>query len=349
MNTDWQTWLSQFGATVQDGRVVDFGKPAQELAAAQDENVLCDLSHYGLITATGDDRITFLQGQFTNDVALVSPSHSQLTAYCSPKGRMLACGRFFQHDDTLFLRLPHEIIAPTLQRLRMFVLMAKVTLDDVSDDWIRFGLAGPQAESLLREVLGEAPTQPDAVIQANDISILRLPGDTARFELHGPLDSMQTLWQTLAAQATPSGADGWLLHTIRAGVPEVYETTKDAFVPQMANLDVLNGLSFDKGCYVGQEIVARTHYLGKLKKRMYRISLSHETRPQPGDDLFAPEQRGEQSVGQIVVACPMPEEHRFEALAVIVSACVEDSGVVFGDSKTPVEIESLPYALVNGE
>lgn len=318
MNSEWKTFLEGDGAVIEDGGVRHFGDSAQELQAADRGTVLADLSHQGLIKISGADAATFLQSQLTNDVREVSEQRSQLSAYCSPKGRMLACFRLFMRDGAYYLRLPLEIVEPTMKRLRMFVLRAKVTLEDASDTLVRIGLAGPDAA----KILNGAPEAVDGVGDAAGSTVIRIPGAQPRFEIIGPVDTIKEIWARLRPHATPVGASAWDLLDIRAGMPTVYTATSDTFVPQMVNLDTLGGVSFTKGCYPGQEIVARVHYLGTIKRRMYLVHGATDAAPRPGDAVHAAGNTGKQSVGTIVSAQPSPAGG-FEALAIIEVNAIE--------------------------
>ncbi|MDX1251931.1 MAG: folate-binding protein YgfZ [Gammaproteobacteria bacterium] len=340
MNSEWKTFLEDAGAVIENGGVRHFGDSAQELQAANRENVLADLSHLGLIKVSGADAATFLQSQFTNDVREVSEQRSQLSAYCSPKGRMLACFRLFMRDGAYYLRLPLEIVEPTLKRLRMFVLRAKVTLEDASDTLIRIGLAGPDAA----KILSGAPESVDGVGNATGSTIIRVPGAQPRFEIIGPVDTIKEIWATLHPHVTPVGANVWDLLDIRAGIPTVHTATADTFVPQMVNLDTLGGVSFTKGCYPGQEIVARVHYLGTIKRRMYLAHIATNATPHPGDAVHAAGNTGKQGVGTIVTAQPSPAGG-FEALAIIEVNAAEDRGThLYTVSGTPFTFLDLPRA-----
>lgn len=332
MHSDWQTHLEQQAITLADA------------GAAVTGTVLCDLSAQGLIAVSGADAVSFLQGQFTNDVRQVTPDHSQLSAYCSPKGRMLASFRLFWHGDAYYLRLPAERVEFVLKRLRMYVLRAQVTLARADDTLAALGLAGPQAAALLTEVLGIAPDAVDSAAEAQGVTVLRVPGVQARFELYGEPAALIPVWDALAAQATPTAADGWRLLDILAGVPNVREATAEAFVPQMTNLELLNGISFTKGCYTGQEIVARTHYLGKIKRRMYLARIEASEPPAMGAELYAPAAGG-QAVGKLVDSIAHPDGG-YAALAVLVMDYAQDGAVRVGAEDGPVlRLETLPYEI----
>ena len=345
MNSNWKDFLVSQGAHIEGDHCLHFDDPAAERAAALEDNVVCALCHYGLIRVSGEDAGDFLQNQFCNDVRKLSTELSQLNGYCNPKGRVLALFRLIRRDDDYLLRLPREILEPTLKRLRMFVLMSKVTLEDLSDELVSIGLAGAAAEELLRKALGDAPTAIDACLQTNGLSVIRVRGPQPRFEIHGDEAAVKSLWETLATQATPAGSEAWTLLEIRAGLPEVVAATQEAFVPQMLNLQALDALSFTKGCYPGQEIVARMRYLGKLKRRLYLAHSDTDACPQPGDGLFAEGSESGQGVGKVVQAQASPEGG-VDLLAVIEIASAEQRQLHLGDAEGPlVELQELPYAI----
>jgi hypothetical protein len=310
---------------------------------------LLDLSHYGLIRVSGEDMRTYLQGQVTNDVNRVTATTAQPNSYCSPKGRMLGSFWLFERDGDLFAQLPGEQLANTLKRLSMFVLRSKVTLSDASDALARAGIAGDCAPDLLAGLVGTVPEETWGTVTQGEITVLRLPGDRPRFELIGPEQPMLELWSGLADSAAPTGPEFWHLMDIRAGLPNVYQATSEAFVPQMANLQLIGGVSFTKGCYTGQEVVARMQYLGKLKRRMYRARIPAEANPAPGTELFSPHSESGQGAGRVVDAAPSPDGG-FEALVVLQIDVAEAGEVTVGSAEGPrLELLSLPYAFAEAE
>lgn len=350
MNSEWQEFLIETGARFENGRVLDFGEPATEPDAAVNADILSDLSHFSVIEVTGDDAPDFLQGQFSNDVRLVTDAHSQLSSHCTPKGRVLTSFRLFKRDGAYFLRMAAGLLEPALKRLRMYVLRSQVVLEDRSDDLARFGLSGPNADTLLKSALGEAPAEVDAALTAGGVSALRVPGPHPRFELYGTPARLKSLWSQLAEKARPVGEDAWQLLDIYAGVPTVFPETTEAFVPQMINLHAIDGVSFRKGCYPGQEVVARMQYLGKLKRRMYRAHVDAEQRPAPGIPLFSESSESGQGAGKIVDTRPAPGGG-YELLAVIQIGEVESGQKLqVGDAAGPaIDLEELPYAVPTGK
>lgn len=281
MRSDWRISLADAGAEFEDDvRVASFGNPEREKQITITGNIFCDLSHWGLLAAYGEDAGTFLQSQFGNDVSLVDEGHSQLSSLCTLKGRMFANFRLFKRGMTYYLRIPQALVEPTIKRLRMYVLRSRITLENADDTLIRIGCSGPDIESeLTRAIHGKAlPNATDQAINTPDYSLIRVAGIHPRFEIYGELEPMRGIWERLNVHAAPVGADNWDLLDILAGIPNIDLKTSEMFVPQMANMDLIGGISFTKGCYPGQEIVARTHYLGSLKRRMYRFHCQ-ATRP----------------------------------------------------------------------
>lgn len=342
MMPEWRKFLQAAEADLDKDRAegcLHTQPHAEEINA----NVLCDLSELGLIGAFGEENAGFLQRQLINDVSQVNATHSQLNAYCNPKGRMLAIFRVFKRDDKFYLRLPQEVLTITLKRLRMYVLRTKVTLEDASDELVRIGLAGPNTEDLLASLVDKIPSRPDDCVSQNGLTILRVPGLRPRFELYGDIDAMPSVWSTLRRSAYPVDASAWSLLDIFAGIPTVLEQTVETFVPQMANLDLIGGVSFDKGCYPGQEIIARTRYLGKLKRRMFRCHVDTEDTPQPGTVVYSYAHHQRPNVGLIVDAQPHPNGG-IEALAVLQLAGAETAELrLDGPDEHPIKLKTLPY------
>ncbi|MGB5452075.1 MAG: folate-binding protein YgfZ [Sedimenticolaceae bacterium] len=320
--------------------------PKTPLAPSFPECAITELSPFGLIRVSGTDSRNFLQGQLTGDINTVTPELAQLSSYCSPKGRMLGSFWIFQRADDLYLQLPTERLEAILKRLRMFVLRSEVTLEDVSGELVCIGLAGDCATSMLPFVPGEGEK---SCLTRDGVTIIRLPGDRPRFELIGPAEMLSGLWSQMLPQAQQVGPDFWSLMDIRAGIPNVFEDTVEAFVPQMANMQLIGGVSFTKGCYTGQEVVARMQYLGTLKRRMYRTLLDTDEPPARGAEVFSPSSESGQGAGRIVDAAPSPDGG-FEALAVLQISSAEANDLRLGDADGPaLEFLPLPYAFPSTE
>jgi len=341
--TAWTDFLSTQNARLDNDTVADFGDAAGELAATAGQTILADLSHYGLIGLSGEEAQTFLHGQITNDLRNLSESAAVFAGYLSAKGRMLANFLVMKRKDDILVMLPASLREAIQKRLTMFILRAKVKARDASGEWVRLGLAGPDAAKLAGEALGT--TLPEGIMgmaHTDQAFILRL-GDE-RFDLFVAPEAAQALWKKLAASARPVGTPAWDWLLINAGIPTVLPATQDHFVPQMANMEVLGGVSFNKGCYPGQEIVARSQYLGKVKRRLF---LAHLDAPaQPGDELFAPDP-ADQSCGLVANTAPAPAGG-WDALVVALSPSVE-AGEVHLKARDGVKLDfrPLPYPLAS--
>lgn len=332
------------GATFEDDRVQHFRDPVAERAAA-DGDVLADLSHLALWRVQGEDAENFLQGQLSNDIRAVDEGHAQLSAYCNPKGRMFAIFQIMRRGEAYYLQLPAALVEATFKRLRMFVLRAKVKIEAADHELGRIGLSGPNVESLVTKIVGATPPGPYEVVQANEISVTRLPGPRPRFELLAPSSSMPVLWQAFAQHAKPVGAGIWSWLDIQAGIPVVLPGTVEEFVPQMVNLELVGGVSFTKGCYPGQEIVARMHYLGRLKQRMFLARLNDTTAlPPPGSAIYSPNLPG-QSTGAVIDAQWSPRGG-VDLLVVVHLDSKRANDLHLHDFSGPrLELSALPYAV----
>ncbi|MCP4285268.1 MAG: folate-binding protein YgfZ [Gammaproteobacteria bacterium] len=339
MNSQWKSFLqTQSAETGEDGGM-SFGQRTGNSACA-----LIDLSHLGLISVSGEDADTFLQGQVTNDVRDLTNDHFQLSACCTPKGRMQANFIAFRHQRDIVLQMPRETQQMLLKRLPMFILMSKVKVTDASDRLVCFGLIGDCAEGLLQSQFNQPPGKAWDAIEERGFTLLRHPGKTQRIEVIGEPDAMIDMWKKLAQSATPCNSDLWALETIRAGVPTVYGNTSETFIPQMTNMQLIGGVSFTKGCYTGQEIVARTKYLGKIKRRMYLAKIDSERCPQPGEELFSSASQSGQGAGRVVDA-RVSQDGDCEMLAVAEIACHDQDDVhIESVNGQKLRFQELPYS-----
>lgn len=344
MLPDWRLSLRDAGAVFSDEKLLHFGHPVAESRNAMDGSVIADLSHLALISVIGKDAEKFLQGQFTNDVRNVTGQRSQLSAWCSIKGRMIASFRVFVRSNSYYIQLPSELFESTLRRLRMFVLRSDVQLADASDSVVRIGLSGKDTVSRLKDGWA-TPSAVDDVIHTDTLTIIRLRGIKPRFEAIGPVGSIKALWLSLTEDTSPVGPSAWELLDILAGVPTIYPETSDKFLPQNVNFQVIDGVSFAKGCYTGQEVVARTQHLGKLKRRMYLAHVDAPVAPKPKDPLYVSYPNGSQIAGTIVNVQAHPDGG-WKMLAVIQSQAAYENVLHLGNQGGPgVRLETLPYSI----
>ena len=301
--SDWHSFLASRGARIGAAGVSDFGDPSAELAAARDRSIVADLSDNAVLAIAGDDATAFLHGQFTNDVQAMAPGTAQWNGWCSAKGRLLATFVLVRRAEDFLLLLPQDIADAFTKRLRMFVLRSKVKIEDANERYVRIGAAGKTVHGVVARHWGASPAPMHAAESGGAVCVA-LGAD--RFVVLVPPQAAPALWEAFAREAVEAGLDAWEWTGIRAGIPVIHARTQEEFVPQMANLDLVGGVSFKKGCYPGQEIVARTQYRGILKKRMARVHAAGEGRPAPGDPVYGAS-FGEQAVGTVVEAAPSPE------------------------------------------
>lgn len=297
MQADWQSFLSQRGAVFEAAVVQRFDAPA---SAPRPSGVsLFDLSQQGLLSVGGDDADNFLQGQLTSDIHRLAHDTTHLTSYCTPQGRMLAIMRAFRYRDTVQLLLPQELLEPVQARLLRYVLRAQVTIGSDGAELGRIAIAGEQADALLAQLALPQPLTPEAAMCDDALCVMNVSGTQPCFILVAPYTRIMQVWQSAEQHAQPVGEAAWRRLQIDAGVPTVYTATSEAFVPQMCNLELLGGVDFNKGCYTGQEIVARAQYLGRIKRRMFLFRTAGEIPLQPGDAIV---QEDGAEVGMVVDA-----------------------------------------------
>ena len=343
MIASWQDFLTRQGARVEGGHVRDFGNPLEELAAAQTGTVMADLSQLGLLAFSGEDTAEFLQNQFTNDVRGLHANGAAWNGYCSAKGRLLANFLMWKSGADTCLQMSGDIRETVLKRLKMFVLRSKVNARDATDENVRLVLAGLNAQAVLADAglpLPDATMKTASNTQGQTVRI----GEDKFVLVISPINS-PAIWEVLSRHARPVGASVWDWLRLSNGIPMITAATQEEFVPQMINWEILGGVSFQKGCYPGQEIVARTQYLGKLKRRMYLAHVKGNEPPIPGDALYTPDMEGQAS-GMVVNAAPAPEGG-FDLLAVAQIDSVSASQPIHWKSASgPVlSLKRQPYPL----
>lgn len=335
-NSDWKDFLAASGAHYDHDIVAGFGSAEAEFRAARESAIVAPLAHLGLIECAGDDAQDYLHNQLTSDVRHLDADAAQHAAWCTAKGRMQASFLLYRSGPVYRALLSADLIEPTLKRLRIFVLRSKVKLADLSATQRVIGVAGPHAADALDKAGLPAPTAALKSIEFDGGVVIAL--QATRFIVVAAAEAAPALWQKLAAHAVPAGTPLWRWLDIQAGLPLITAATKEEFVPQMANFDKIGGVSFHKGCYPGQEIVARTQYLGKVKRHLYRI---HADAPvAAGLPIFSPE-NAELPCGMVANAAPSPEGG-FDALAVIQESFVEAGALQLGAGGPPlVAVEAV--------
>lgn len=302
----------------------------------------------GLIALDGEESAHFLHGQLTNDVEHLAHDEARLAGYCSPKGRLLASFLMWRSDNTLLLQLPREIQPAVQKRLSMFVLRAKTKLSDASElpaHQVSIGLGGGLAEAVLQNWFEPLPARPYGKLSHPLGTLIRVADafGAPRYQWLMSAEVARTVLPELAERLAVGDAASWQLSAIHAGVPQISKATQEQFVPQMINFELLGGVSFKKGCYPGQEIVARSQYLGKLKRRTTLVTIQDEAAV-AGAEVFATADP-EQPCGMIVNTAPNGRGG-IDALVEMKLAAIEAASVRLGSaSGTPLEFHSMPYVL----
>lgn len=314
MINQWKQYLQQIGAYFdENGKVTHF---SEQPAPTMNQTFLIDLSQLAMIQISGKDASAFLQSQFTNDVRQINATQSHLSAWCSPKGRVIVNFRLFQRQAVYYyMVLPQESVTTVLERLRKYVLRADVKMA-VTADLLCSGLAGELSSQILSHCLGHSLSEMPlhAVFTEADTTIIKVAESPPRYLIISEIMGLKKLWNCAIATALPVGSATWQLLDILAGIPQVVAATTEEFVPQMINLQTLDGVNFKKGCYPGQEVVARMQYLATHKRQMFLLKAHNATTvPLPGDLLYTD---ANESIGKIVNAEAIPEGG-YAALAVL--------------------------------
>ena len=340
MIESWKTFLQSQGAAIEAGTVLHYGDPSAERTTAANSTIVADLSQLGVIAFRGEDTATFLQGQLINDMRALHADSAQWNGYCSPKGRLLGNFLMWREGEDFCLQLSGDILPGVLKRLSMFILRAKLQGRDASDETVRLVVAGKQALAAVNAAMGAVPAAAMRTVTTDAGQVVRMGDD--KFVLSVAPDRAAAVWQVLRQSATPVGAPVWDWLRLSAGIPMIVAATQEQFVPQMVNLEVIGGVSFQKGCYPGQEIVARSQYLGKLKRRMFLGHVNAEAAP--GDSLYSADIEG-QATGTVVNAAPAPGGG-FDLLAVaqVESAATQVLHLKAAEGAA-LTLKPLPYTL----
>lgn len=314
--------------------------------AGESAPIACTETGFGLIEVRGAEAADFLHGQLSSDVRALDPGQAQYSSFNSPKGRMLANLIVLRLPtalgaDGFFLLLSGDLVEAIRRRLSMFVLRAKVGVRDATGGHAIWGLAGPGASAAARAAFGVVPGRFEALPIAHGALLLAIPD--GRLLALCPVAEAAALQATILGHATLADAQAWRRHDVGAGVPWITAATSDLFVPQATNWELLGGVNFQKGCYPGQEIVARTQYLGRLKERLFafRAALPDVA---PGSKLYSAA-FGDQACG-VVVSAAAEADGGCTLLAVAQLAAVDAADIrLDDDARTTLTLQSLPYAL----
>lgn len=336
---DWLNFLTQQGATINGGLATSFGETPTDYPKLK--ATLVDLSDLGILALEGPDSKRFLQGQSTSDTSQLNEETSLPGAICNPKGRMLTSYQAIEPKiDTVLLAMHRPLVETSINSISKYAAFFKTTLNDVSANYRLLGLSGPDCELLLSQIFNTVPKAINQLCISEDYLLLRI--STQQFLLIVNVAVAEKYWQRLSAMLKPVGIDYWHLQSIRAGLAQVRAETLEQFVPQMLNLQATGAVNFKKGCYTGQEIVARMQYLGKLKRRTHRIIIEDAKPPKQGTEIYSSSDN--KLVGSILLAAPAGGKDS-EVLAILHEEQAEATSFIIDGKTIAVCIADLPYSL----
>lgn len=312
--------------------------PNWDLDAPTPPLMLAHLSHLGLIKVVGEQSRSFIHGQVTTDISSLTADQWRWGAHCDPKGKMLASFRTFAIQDTLLLLMPRDTIAVDLPQLQKYAVFSKATLSDATEEWCLLGVAGEQANEFVRQHFGEITAEltlieHGAILKEADRFILVLQPQAA---------------VALTTAHTIFDASAWQAVEIAAGYPNLAASHANQYVPQMCNLQAINGISFNKGCYMGQETVARMKYRGGNKRALYilhgttSLTINRET------SIEIAMEDGYRKGGQIIEY--VQRGNQVLLTAVLANDTEGDATLRFADdAQSSLSIKTLPYSLEEAE
>lgn len=359
MNSNQSSFLQNLHAQLEmqpftDQSNEDIGSPTPE------SNSIVLLDYYGFLNINGPDTRQFLQGQTTCDLDIIDDSNSRPGASCTPKGRTINSFLLARtHSENYLLRMRRDLVETTKSALNKYIVFSKATAHDYCMEYTCIGLSGTKAATAIANCFGDVPAARHSTVVNNENIALQLDDNGVYYECWIRTSQLQTIWPILSKDLTPQKHQYWQLATIRRGLAEITNITSEAFIPQMLNFHITDTISFTKGCYTGQEVVARMQYKGKLKRQLYHIQVDCDDEVNPGDDLFSSsseQSSSEQSIGKIVNVAAI-NGHQSEALAVITKTSVEQDNVHYKkhnssctegnkvNQLTAVKILSLPYVI----
>lgn len=317
----WHDFLINQGGIFSSEESLHFGTPQEALSALGKQDGMTGLTQLGLLKIDGQDAKQFLQGQITLNLNDINPKQSGLGAHCDIKGRMQSLFRVFQTDQpsAYYLCMPYDMLLSTLQGFKKYALFSRVSIETVNN-LAAIGLYGPSIDKRVNQLIPQShQLQNDYeclthTVNDDSYTLCRLPGEYPRFEIWASPQALINLWLKLKDSCTLVPSQAWELLDIQSGIPAVYTKTIGSILPHHANLSILKGISYSKGCYLGQEIIARMQYKGKIKKHLYRAYVqSAKEIPAPGDLVYG----DALSEPGIVLRCAQNKDSAFEMLIVI--------------------------------
>ena len=306
------------------------------------QTYFCPLNHFGSVSLTGQDAKTFLQGQVTCDVSNVSASQGQAGAYCTPKGNVIANFDLVAHTDTLLLHMPLSMVDTVQKAMAKYIVFSNAELHDASTDWCRFAVWGDDAIACINDSFGSVPDSHLNTVQNQDCLVWSNSADSSEFIVYCHPSTKAQVTATLEQWASLTEAHAWEARQINQGLVYVTPDISDSYVPQMLNLQATGALNFKKGCYTGQEIVARMQYLGKLKRHLFIGQVTTNHALEVGQQINASKRK---NVGRIT-SFSTTGENTYTFTAVINISEVQDNQLHLHEQEgTAISLLPLPYEI----
>ncbi len=331
----WTDFLAQPGIILN----------AEETSStASDDNrrlQLTPLQDQCVLELNGPDGAKFLQGQVTCDMKQLSAQQSLQGANCTPKGMMISFFRLLSAaDESILIRLALSNAEATRANLAKYIVFSKAQIN-ISEQYLGLGIQGDDAPAQLAQLWGDVPAEPGQQCRLEKAVLVRVPGSPPRFELWVHIDAAAQYWAQLLACSQLTEPAAWLQAEIKAGIPQFSDASLDNLIPQMLNLQAIEAISFNKGCYTGQEVVARLQYRGVLKRYLQSAEVTCTQPPQVGDSLHTPTRR---SVGKVLAVAAQPDNHFLLQIVINVKESQGDIRLYEQDGPA-ISLIPLPYSI----
>jgi tRNA-modifying protein YgfZ len=329
MQEQWQNFLKEQGATIEDNGTISFDNTDIDITETE---LASPLANFALLAVSGNDRHAFLHGQFINDLNLIEKPGAQLSAWCNPKGQVITNFIIINTGISYLLLFKQDLKEFVQKRLSMFVMHSDVTIEDITESSPLVGIVN---KKYLASLGDNIPTKTGEVHAVDGLIIICHPDNSGRYLITGSIEALTKKIPEL--NKTLSSSSSWELLDVLAGLTWITSVTQEQFLPQMLNLDVLNGLSYQKGCYPGQEVIARLHYRGEVKKRVQLIKSESELNIE--DNIY--QQESKNKVGAIINSENQPNANNY-GLAVI-ELDMANEKLISNDKE--ITILELPYEI----
>ena len=333
---NWKNFLQSRGAEFKDDKFIDFGAPNQEAQLVSSATTITPLLNHAILRFSGADVREFLANMLSNDINKVTATTAQYSSWCTHQGRVIATLFLFEYQGLIHALVADDLALELLDKFKMFVLRSNVNIE-VMDSLFAMEIYGEDANKYLK-YLSENNYQQ---FNQEQLVVVRIPGLKPRGLIIGTNKPLQKLWQELDVNCAPVGVNAWNLINIRSGIPHVSKQISQVFLPHMLNMPQIPMVDFKKGCYPGQEVVARMHYLGNNKHQMYRLKIDCDIKPAVGTKLISDDIKSSRGSGQIVQSA-LNQDANVEALAVLPLESVKNNNV-FDQNDNQVTVTTIEY------